>query len=266
MSMDSRTGNEQYDSCPRQIELLQSMDPDSRSERLEVVRAHVKQCLRCSGIIEKMTSERSEFLARHPLETVLPRLFDRAEGTRRGLRDLRPLTLLAPAAALLALIVVFVAWPARHGPGPATTRVKGQVSLRFYVQRGGRSVEARSGEIFHAGDRIQFVYSSGAKRYLFLASIDSEGQVSNFNFQGAPYSVPIVPGNEQVLQGSIILDDHLGPERVFAVFSDQPLAQAEIERAAADAFTHLRRKGEDITDIVQLPLPHPQASVLLEKK
>ncbi|HUU00856.1 MAG TPA: hypothetical protein VM425_05375 [Myxococcota bacterium] len=265
MSTDTHSGNKKKtDACPRRIELLQAMDPDIPGERLDAVRAHALGCPRCSGIVSRLEAENTEFIARHPPGTIVPRLLARAAGTRHKRRLLQ---VLAPAAAAaLALLVLLVAQPANHEPGPVTTRVKGEVSLRFFVQRGGQSVEARSGEIFHAGDRIQFVYTSGAKRYLFLASLDDEGRLSNFNFQAAPSSVPIVPGNGQVLEGSIILDDHLGPERVFAVFSDRPLPQAEIERAAARAFSLLRREGGDITKLMRLPLSHPQASVLLEKK
>ncbi len=264
MSTDAQYGNQKKTgACPRRIELLQAMDPDSQGERLEAVRAHARSCPRCLGIVSRLEAENEEFIARHPPGTIVPRLLARAVGTRRR-RGLLPV--FVPAAAVLALLVLLVALPAEHEPGPLATRVKGEVSLRVFVQRAGQSVEAHSGETFHAGDRIQFVYASGAKRYLFLASLDGEGRVSNFNFQAAPSSVPIVPGSGQVLQGSIILDDHPGPERVFAVFSDRPLPQAEIERAAARAFAHLRREGGDITKLVRLPLPHPQASILLEKK
>lgn len=264
MSTDKHTRTDRYNAgCPRRIELIRSLDPASGDERTRAVRKHAAGCPRCTEIIASLEDGRREFLANHPSEAVVPRLLERAAGSCRR----RRLALVAaPAAVLLATIVVLVAWPVNHHPRPGATRVKGGVSLRFFVQRGRRSVEARSGQVFHAGDRIQFVYSSGAKRYLFMVSLDDEGRVSNFNYKGSQRSVPIVPGNGQVLAGSIILDDNKGPERVYAVFSDRPLELPEIEHAAKLAFERLRHKGGKLSDLSRLPLPQPQASILLEKK
>ena len=106
------------------------------------------------------------------------------------------------------------------------------------------AVPGQAGGIYHKDDRIQFSYSSGPNRYVFLVSLDERGTVSNFNHQGKATSVPIKPGSNRVLEGSIILDDSVGPERIFAVFSNQPLRFDELKDAADRAYRDLAKQAQ----------------------
>ena len=175
------------------------------------------------------------------------------------------MTRLVPAGAVgaILLILAFVLIMCPDEPTQASIRTKGDVSIRLHVLCGGQAEPGESGGTYKEGDRIQFDYTSGANRYLFLVSLDEAGRVSNFNYQGSPTSVAIVPGGGLLLEGSIILDDSPHPERVFAVFSNEPLDWKTLERAARRAYDELKEEGGSVKDLRRLPIDLPQASVLL---
>lgn len=251
------TDEYKHGDCPRRFELIRLAAGDGEEEELNVLRAHADSCPQCGSLLTSLEKQRNEFLKRHPFEEIAPTLL---KGRRR-----RPLYWLAPAAAAAALLLVAgILWFALS-PEP-TIRTKGDISLAFFVQKGGEAVPGQAGGIYRKNDRIQFAYSSGPNRYVFLVSLDDRGAVSNFNHQGAETSVPIKPGTNRVLEGSIILDDSVGPERIFAVFSNQPLRLEEVKDAADRACRELQKAGASVRDLDRLPLPHPQASVLIVKK
>ena len=71
-----------------------------------------------------------------------------------------------------------------------------------------------------------------------------------------------------MLGASVQLDDHLGPERFFALFSPTPLAFEQVEAAIREAL----RDGDPadgasrLRDLKRLPLGCAQATLLIEKK
>jgi hypothetical protein len=241
--------------CPRRFELIRLAAGDGEEKELSALRAHAESCPQCGSVLTSLEQQRHEFLERHPFEKIAPRLL---QGPRR-----RSLLRLVPAA-VVGLLLLGVLWYAFR-PGPAI-RTKGDIALAFYVKKGEEAVMGQPGGIYRQNDRIQFAYSSGPHRYVFLVSLDDRGTVSNFNHRGAETSIPIQPGSNRVLEGSIILDDSVGPERIFAVFSNQPLRFEEVKNAADKAYRELLKSGAGIRDLDRLPLPHSQASVLIVKK
>ena len=168
-----------------------------------------------------------------------------------------------PVAAIV-LAVLFVAfWPV-HDPKP-TIRTKGDVSIELWVLEGEQEVKVDPGHSFEAGDRIQFKYTSGANNHVFLVSLDEDGRLSNFNHEMFGESKKIVPGGGMVLEGSIILDESTRAERVFAIFSNEPIKWQEVERAAKDVYADLERNEGSLSKLERLPLQYRQATVLLNK-
>lgn len=261
------TDNSDEIRCPRRFDLIRLTAGDLQAEDARALSAHTATCPRCAAELAAIERGREDFLARHPFEEVAPAML---RGARRRNRGRRLAFGLVPAGAAAALLMVIfqVLRPgplAEQPPGPGI-RTKGEISLGFYVQRGDRAVPGRPGETLRRDDRIQFAYSSGSNRYVFLLSLDDRGAVSNFNHQASPTSVPIQPGSGRLLEGSIILDASVGPERIFAVFSDRPLHFDQVRGAAQEAYREIRRGGGGVGDIDSLPLPHPQASILIQKK
>jgi len=105
--------------------------------------------------------------------------------------------------------------------------------LEVYRYRNGVATPAVSGETFRAGDRLEFIVRPGAHRYMHLVSVDGEGRLTPFYPGDGASSLALGGSSELLLPGSIALDGYIGLERIFAVFTAQPLPWSEIEAAAA---------------------------------
>lgn len=96
--------------------------------------------------------------------------------------------------------------------------------------------------------------------------MNENGEISNFNYQGSTVSIRIQPGFQRVLDGSIVFDDSPAPERVFAVFSNNPLSFDQVAQAAREGFAEVKRRGGSLEEIERLPMDLPQASILFLKQ
>lgn len=108
---------------------------------------------------------------------------------------------------------------------PGVNRVKGDVELEFLTLREGVVQPGVDGQPLREGDRVQFRYRSGGHADLVLLSVDGEGTVTVFYPARGDEPEPIVPGSH-VLEGSIVLDDAVGPETFLAVFGAGSVAAA----------------------------------------
>ena len=155
--------------------------------------------------------------------------------------------LLAPALAATAVIAVLV----QRQPVEPDLMIKGDASWQVFARRGERTFQVHDGAALAAGDRVRFVVVPDKARYLLVASIDGSGHASvYFPFDGTQSGK--LEGARVELPDSIVLDDSHGPERLFALFSDDPLeasAVAEQLRAIGEhgagairATTHLELK------------------------
>jgi len=245
--------------CPREFELIQACAGEGDPAANERALAHAEGCAACQAILSLQRALAEELLRAHPFEQL----------ERQPPKPARPAWgwRLAAAGALLLLVALGAVWlwPG-EGAEKGGIRTKGTIDLGFYVLRGDRAVPGTSGATLHKDDRIQFTYSSGPHPYLFLISIDDRGRVSNFNYRENPQSLRIPPGEQRLLEGSIILDEATGPERIYAIFSDRPLSFGEVQAEAARAWNEAHSRGASISKLEQLPLPYPQASILLIKE
>lgn len=264
MSRASQTGDGQAEflgPCLRPIEIERHLAGDLGPEDRRQFDAHAGACEACRRRLEQGRAANERYQSNCPAGPVLAQV--RAESHRRAGRGPNTRWLVPAAAACAAVLVLLgVLLPRSQAPG---VRTKGAVEISLYLMRGDRVRPALPADRFQQGDRIQFVYSSPGQRYLFLVSLDDAGRVANFNYRATPHSVAIEPGVEQVLEGSIILDEAPHAERIFALFSDQPLAWDEVHQAALRAWQAAARADGDVVSIERLPINLPQASILLRK-
>ena len=113
------------------------------------------------------------------------------------------------------------------------------------------------------GDALRFVLYPTGLPYVLIVSVDGAGQVSvYFPFQGQA-SAPIDGATPVSVPGSIVLDRAVGPERLFAIFSDRPLEAHAVRellaRTAAGGSAAIR-------STVRLPLVNTVQSTLLFEK
>lgn len=173
----------------------------------------------------------------------------------------RPSVLVLVAAAFLVLIAVPLVY--RHFDERSVVREKGGAVIRVFVKTPEGSRPGDSGERLRQGDAIKFAVNPGEHRYVMVVNVEERGRVTRYHPQRGE-SAPIEPRRETLLPASITLDDYRGLERIFAVFSPEPLSFDEVAAAVAKAAGTGGRL--DLRTVTALPLSHSQASFLISKE
>lgn len=219
-------------------------------EELRSAHEHAARCAACRSELDEALRASRRFE-----QSVFPRTRAAVEA-RAARRWAWPR--LAPALGLglgLATALALLVLPARQ---PAFQE-KGTGALTVYGRRGDRVFSVESGARLRPGDGVRFGVQTGFG-YVAIASIDARGQVSVY-LQSTALARDV--RSVQLLPDSIVLDDAIGPERIFAFFSDSPVSCDEVTRAlaalGASGVEAIRRES-------RLPLPLAQASVLIEKR
>lgn len=129
------------------------------------------------------------------------------------------------------------------GTAPGTTsaagsdvRRKGAASVAVFIQHQGVMRPGHSGDIVHPGDALQLAYSTAEPAHLAVLGRDQAG-VASIYFAGGERAAAIAPGEQVPLPSSIILDDTLGTEVLYALLCQdavvvEPVRQA-LERSSA---------------------------------
>ena len=86
-------------------------------------------------------------------------------------------------------------------------------------------------------DRIRFVVNPAGGKYLLVVSRDGAGAISVYYPFGEQKSALVASNTKSELPGSVELDGTLGNERLFAIFSNEPVNASTVESAlkAGDA-------------------------------
>jgi hypothetical protein len=221
-------------------------------DELRAAEEHARACPRCRTELDDAARARERFRAQ-----VFPRTRDavarRASRAAWWRRLLPPLGLAAAVGAAAA--VLLVVRPARDPVLPT----KGAGTLSVFVLRDERVFAIDDGARLRPGDRIRFGVQGGGASFVLVASIDGRRQVTVYQ---PSTSLRAEGAAVTMLPDSIRLDDALGPERIFAVFSDRPVQEGEV----APALASLGAAGpEAVRREQRLSLSFAQASLLIEK-
>jgi hypothetical protein len=182
------------------------------------VRDHLAGCARCRADDKAARELRDHFASR-----VLPRGLPARKSRWTW-------WIAAPALAAAAVVLVVIARP-RDGD---EITIKGEAAWQIYASRGDKQFRVRDGTVLAAGDRIRFVVTPSGAPYLMIASVDGTGSASIYYPYDGTKSARIASDRTTELEGSIVLDAAPGPERVFAIFSSEPLAADAIRQKLAD--------------------------------
>jgi hypothetical protein len=252
------------DEHPSEHALVRHRAGEGQPAERRRIEAHLADCPSCRRSLEQLADFERAFAEQHQRQGFLAAVQLAAEQAGPGRRRwLQPLAWSAAAAALL-LVLGLVIWPGagRRQPEP-TERIKGAgLELDYLVAAGRRVVAAGPERVLHPGDRIQFRLSAPRGGYLHLVGVDAAGRVSVYYPRpGEPH--PVYPGGAaRPVPGSVILDETLGAERVFALICDRPLGRAELARRVRSAAADPRRWIAE----QRLPLDCRQTSIMLHKE
>jgi hypothetical protein len=251
--------------CPSRLELSR-WEAEPEHARPADLASHVGTCSRCAEIFADLESARSLLLgvdpeavsaraARTILETVAQR-----RTRRRFLRFLAP-ALLVPAAVALLFAVkpgLTSLRPADHG----TTRSMGGFLVETYVKRDGVVRPANDGQDFMEGDRLRFAYTSDRAGYLLVFGVDDQGRIFPYYPEATLEGFHVEAGARILLPDSVQLDDHQGWERVYALWSEEQIADDVVRGAVAAGLAAVEN---DIRRVTALDLPVEQVSLLLRR-
>jgi hypothetical protein len=124
------------------------------------------------------------------------------------------------ALPAVAALIAVIAMPRHHEP---TLGIKGGATWRVLAKRNAETFVVTDGQELAPNDRIRFVVTANGAKYLLVVSIDGAGYASIYYPYDGSESGEVI-GDRFELPGSIVLDAAPGPERVFAILTDEPLA------------------------------------------
>ena len=142
--------------------------------------------------------------------------------------------LLGPLVAAAALAMLL--WWPREPAGIAVDagadlRSKGaDEQVRVYARRAGQVLRLAPGAQVQPGDALRLVVEPRGARYLLVLSVDGALASSVYHPLGGTASAALPSGMAEVeLEGSLVLDETLGPERLWLLFSERPLQVAQVQ-------------------------------------
>lgn len=201
--------------------------------------AHLARCERCAErrrALAEATRVSARRIAASPLQALTRARPDAAAGGV-GPRRAAGRRWLAGAGAALAAAAALLLVVGREPLDPGGVRGKGASHVGFFVKHGAAVRRGAVRERVSPGDALRFVVTSTAPRYVAVLSRDGAGQVSVYHPRG-PRAERVEPGVERALDASVVLDDVLGEERLYAL-----TCSAAIELAPLGAA--LRRAGAE---------------------
>lgn len=170
---------------------------------------------------------------------------------------------LAGPLAIAAAALLYLAWPSPP-PGSPTVAVKGAAGSAPHIllRRHGAVTIVDDGAVLHPGDALAFSVPPGRARHALVVSIDGAQRISVYSPFAGETSAPIPVGPSVApvsLEPAVILDEALGPERLWLLLSDRPLSVASLrpalERLAAAGPAAVRAAGpRDLLAAVPFPV------------
>jgi len=243
------------------LELLAIGDlPDDHERRIN---EHLADCTPCRERLWRIRQEQSR--AQRAIPQQAPVEAFRAREQRERSRAVPWLAAAGGWAAAACLLWLWAPWtsePSFTEPEAAIeagTRTKGTFAVQVIRGRGSDVERLGPVAVCRPGDRLQFEPELPDHGFLSIVNVQDDGQVQ-------PYLPPTpVSAAKDRLNFSVELDDFHGRERIFFVWSPEPVDSVLIQAGIRD--TLLARPLEEIDD---LPLPATlgadQRSVLIYKE
>jgi hypothetical protein len=250
-----------------QLERLASEDPAARIR--PVLRVHVSMCDHCQTRLRALHTAKLRFLDAYPAREFarITYLFasPAAGGREPGdwTRELRR----AVYAGLVAVFAVAFLWYG-HEAAVSWVHAHGGASFHLVVTHDGLERRLEDGGVVHPGDRVAFAYSLEQARHLLLLGVDDTGVVRRyFPVAGAAEAAPPLPAAEHAtLTVSLPVDSRTGEERLYALFSEEPLAESDARAAVSNAAGEAWSTGRRLEETPSLDLPAQAISVWFRRE
>ena len=217
----------------RMYELLQLQHGELDAAAQVSLQARVQSCEICAERLARFQAEQQAFLQHADVALQSAQILARLEAAEAKPVLALPWRVIVGrlTAAVAMVLAVLFALPLIQSSPTGPNRTKGGPAIEMYVDGADAAWLAEDGIELTEGDRIQFRYSAGGYGYLMVVSLDGTGAITSLYPSESGESLQVDPGGTNVLQGSIILDDAIGTEQVYALFTASPLVFEEVRQA-----------------------------------
>lgn len=197
--------------------LTDSLDAEQRA-RIEAALANAPQE---RARLEALRADSAAFLIRNPPGPLVAKL----QVTRRPWWRSGPALLMEGLAVVAVASLLFAlqgeALRNKLFPDDPEFTVKGSVVLRVYRKRGNSGVPVAPGSQLSPQDVLRFEVKAGASGFVAVLSRDGRGVASVYHpFESAEAAA--YDAAQPLLPGAVELDDTLGHEDVYALYSPHP--------------------------------------------
>jgi hypothetical protein len=256
-------------SHPSEFALTRFHAGEGETSERQAIQTHLDDCEPCRQVLEELEGAGAAFSERHDRAGFLAHVRDGAEQPDKGAGWLALLSrgwLAGAAAAAAMLVVVLVLAPWRNDPidqPDSGVRIKAdELNLGYMIMEHQEPVVAGADRILHPGNRIQFRLSAPRGGFVHIVSVDAAGQVSVYFPRPGETPEEYPGGSGRPVPGSVILDETLGQERVFALICEAPLSRAKL----AERIRRLASDPRLLIDREQLEVDCLQTSLVLVKE
>ena len=225
------------DKCPKQFALVQYYLKELPEEETLALKEHLQECSACQKILGQIESTAADYnsiredsfarlkaqiktMPHSPKVTFLRRLFP---------KQAKPILIAASIAFLV--IIGFLVTGLNHSPDFAVN-YKGDLGVKIIVKRGDEQFYVQPGQTLREGDALRFVITCSTPGFLSIFTVSADGS-SNFFYPELPpeldrYPLRIDTAGENVLEGSVILDNYTGTETIIIYFSSENFSRIEV--------------------------------------
>jgi len=217
--------------------LLSALDATEASS----AKSHLDACTACGSRWREVNEDKQRF-EQFVFARTLPKVEAAVEKSDTVLSKLNLRWLMPVLGLVTAGLAAFVIHASISGQDTEPyLGVKGQApALEVFAMRDeGRPFAVKRGQALKPKDRIRFVVNPAGAKFVMVASRDAKGAFTVYHPFGAtqsegltsaPELKPDAPRKIELLS-TIELDETAGPERLIAVFSDQPVLAKDVEQA-----------------------------------
>lgn len=230
----------------RRIEWVRYDHGELAAQERSRLEAHLPGCAHCQGVRQGQGDARAAMTPAEVAAQSVAILQKLERPAPRRLSWWRPQLWAGLVAAAIAAVVIAPRAAELFSEGPQI-RTKGArgPTLEMWVNTPEGAQPGSDGMRLGEGDQIQFRYRASGRQYVLVVSVDGKGVTTPLYPEVPGESLKVAPDGEHVLEGSVILDDAKGPERIFAFFSDQPLSYAEVAARLKEALP----PGSDLVEL-----------------
>jgi len=189
----------------------------------------VPGCVACAARLDEAHGAAREFHDRMPQTLAQVRARMARHAPAPWWRGWTGRLLAGPLAVAAAVAIAFALWPGQRtepsGGGPDLRAKGSREDVRVFVRRGDAVHRLAELGAVQPGDALRFVVDPHGARFVLIMSIDGARRISTYYpFDGSASAALPARAGQVELDGSVVLDDTIGDERIWVLLSDEPVA------------------------------------------